>query len=156
MNYELIMLRGANRMKYEAVSASKEIMNIAVTSYSTLNYKDGTLGQAEEICRRAAERDHCLLFYNALMQGLRSVPKGNRALLVAIYLKNADKRGICAKYGVSLSTLYRKLSLSRAMLRSALNALGYNEKWFRDNFGSVDWIAEASNPHSAVEVSAYC
>lgn len=140
MNHELIMLRGANRMKYCTVSVSQEIMSIALTSYSTLNYKGGTLGQVEAISKRAETRDRCLLFYNALMRGLRSIPKGNRALLVAIYLKNADKRGLCAKYNVSVSTLYRKLTASRTMLRSALDALGYDEQWFNDNFGCFDWI----------------
>ena len=85
MNHELIMLRGANRMKYCAVSVSQEIMNIALTS----------------------------------------------------------------KYNASVSTLYRKLTASRIMLRSALDALGYGEQWFDDNFGCFEWI-------SAMRKTAYC
>ena len=142
MNHELIMLRGANRMKYYAKSVSQEIMRIAVSSYSTMNYKNGTMGQVEAICQRAKVRDNCLLFYNALIDGLRRIPKGNRALLVAVYLKNADKSAICAKYKVSSSTLYRKLFVSRSLLRAELDALGYDEQWFRENFGYIDWIAE--------------
>ena len=142
MNHELIMLRGANRMKYYAQSVSQEIMRIAVTSYSTLNYKDGTMGQVKEICSRAKIRDDCLLFYNALVSALRRIPKGNRALLVAVYLKNADKKSICAKYKVSASTLYRKLYVSRSLLRAELDALGYDEKWFTDAYSYIDWIDE--------------
>lgn len=143
MNYELIMLRSANRMKYCDKRISDEIRQIALTSYSVLNYRDGTMGQISLIADRAELRDKCRLFWQSLVEGLSAMPKQQRALLVTVYIKNVDISTLCVKYGISTSTLYRRLFRARSILRSSLTRQGYDEHWFADNFVDLDLATES-------------
>lgn len=138
MNYELIMLRSANRIKYCDKSLSLEIKQIALTSYAVLNYKDGTMGQIRLMSERAQLRDKCRLFWQSLVEALKIMPKPYCALLVTVYFKKSDIPSLCARFKKSKSTLYRKLWEARNHLKNALTSLGYDEKWFKDNFSDMD------------------
>lgn len=142
MKYELIMLRYANKIKYCDKCISCEIRQIALTSYSVLNFRDGTMGQMSLISELAGLRDKCRLFWQSLVEGLKAIDKPYRALLVAVYLKNADISVMCAKYRTSKSTFYRRLWRARALLRQALARQGYDEQWFDCNFGDLDIVSE--------------
>ena len=142
MNHELVMLRGALRMKQSAKELSKTIKTLALKSYSVANWRDGTMGQVEAICHYTERRDNCLRFYNGVAHALQLTPKGYRALISEVYIHNTDKLTICQKYGISLSTLYRYLSKARKMFRSKLEHLGMDEKWLVNNYQSVRWVGE--------------
>jgi hypothetical protein len=142
MNHELVMLRGALRMKQSAKEFNKTIKTLALKSYSTINWRDGTMGQVEAICHYTEKRDKCLTFYNGVASALKLTPKGYRALICEVYLHNTDKTSICQKYGVSLSTLYRYLSKARKAFRSRLEGLGMSESWLHDNYQGMTWVAE--------------
>lgn len=142
MNHELVMLRGALRMKQSAKDLNKTIRTLALKSYSTLNFRDGTMGQVEAICNYTEKRNSYLNFYNGVAKALKRTPKGYRALICEVYLRNTDKQSICQKYKVSLSTLYRYLSKARKKFRDSLNDLGYSENWLATNYKCVPWVAE--------------
>ena len=142
MNHELVMLRGALRMKQSAKDLNKTIRTLALKYYSTLNFRDGTMGQVEAICNYTEKRNSYLNFYNGVAKALKRTPKGYRALICEVYLRKTDKQSICQKYKVSLSTLYRYLSKARKKFRDSLNDLGYSESWLTTNYQSVPWVAE--------------
>lgn len=142
MNHELVMLRGALRMKQSASELNKTIHTLALKSYSTANWRDGTMGQVEAICHYTEKRNKCMDFYNGVADALKLMSKGYRALICEVYLHNTDKQSICQKYKVSLSTLYRYLSKARNSFRSKLEQLGMDEKWLTTNYQGTTWIAE--------------
>lgn len=139
MNYELIMLKNALRMKRCAEKYREELHHIAMKSYDTLNWRDGTMGQIEAMSRSQQRLEECMLFYEIVKSALLVLPKGYRALLVAVYLKNIDKKVIAERYYVSLSTVYRKLCRARSCLRNALQAIGCDEQWFLDRYGDYEF-----------------
>ena len=142
MNHELVMLRGALRMKQSAKEFDKTIKTLALKSYSTLNWRDGTMGQVEAICNYTEKRNKCLNFYNGVANALKLTPKGYRALICEVYLYNTDKQTICQKYNISLSTLYRHLSKARTSFRNKLVHLGMSENWLQTNYQCMPWVAE--------------
>ena len=140
MNYELIMLKNALRMKKNANILSKQLTLVAMKSYDTINWRNGTMGQVEAITNISKEMDDCLTFYNAVEKALLMIPKGYAALLVRVYFKNADKMSLAKKYGVSRSTVYRKLYTARDLFLRALVSLGFTEEWFGASYGSYDFF----------------
>ncbi|MCH5151354.1 MAG: sigma-70 family RNA polymerase sigma factor [Clostridiales bacterium] len=139
MKYELVMLRNAIRMKNSAKILTEEMKLIALKSYSTVNWRDGTMGQIEAIGKISQQIEDCNIFYNSVKKALLIVPKGYRALLVAVYFKNVDRQELASKYKVSLSTVYRKLLYARESFLSALRSIGCSEEWFLTNYGELDF-----------------
>lgn len=139
MRYELIMLRNALRMKRTANILTKEMKLIALRSYSTINWRDGTMGQIRAMNHTSQQIGDCLEFYNSVEKALLIVPSGYRALLVSVYLKNVDKQQISTKYHVSVSTVYRKLLRARESFLRALNSIGCSEQWFTERYGDYNW-----------------
>ena len=139
MNYELIMLRNALRMKKCAEKFREELEHIAMTSYNTSNWRDGTMGQIAAMARAQERIEECQRFYEIVKSALLELPKGYRALLVAVYLKHTDKKALAERYRVSLSTVYRKLCRARTSLQRALEKLGCDEEWFLANYGDYEF-----------------
>ena len=140
MNYELLMLKNAIRMKKTANILTKELTLVAMRSYDTFNWRNGTMGQVEAISNISSQIDECLAFYNAVEKALLMLPKGYKALLVTVYFKNTDKEALAKKYGVSRSTVYRKLYSAREMFAQALGSLGCTKEWFTANYAHYDFI----------------
>ena len=137
MNYELIMLRNALRMKNCAENFRDELKHIALRSYDTFNWRDGTMGQIELMSSVSQKIEECLRFYEIVKSALLLIPKGYRALLIAVYLKEIDKKKLAKRYFVSLSTVYRKLKRARTSFSKALKSLGCSEEWFEANYGDM-------------------
>ena len=139
MNYELIMLRNALRMKKCAEKFREELKHIAMTSYNTTNWRDGTMGQIAAMAQTQERIEECQRFYEIVKSALLVLPKGYRALLVAVYLKRMDKKLLAKRYDVSLSTVYRKLFRARTSLKNALEGIGCDEEWFVTNYGDYEF-----------------
>ena len=139
MNYELIMLRNALRMKSCAEKFREEVRQIAMTSYNTFNWRDGTMGQIEAMSRASEKIEECLSFYEVVKSALLLLPKSYRALLVTVYLKRVDKKKIAKRYSVSLSTVYRKLCRARTSFLNALKSMGCDEEWFVTHYGDYEF-----------------
>ena len=127
-------------MKKTANILTKELTLVAMNSYDTFNWRNGTMGQVEAISNISAQIDECLSFYNAVEKALLMLPKGYRVLLATVYFKNIDKVELAKKYGVSRSTVYRKLYSAREMFVRSLSSLGCTEEWFLDNYSHYDFI----------------
>ncbi|MCH5160060.1 MAG: sigma-70 family RNA polymerase sigma factor [Clostridiales bacterium] len=139
MNYELIMLRNALRMKRCAEKFREEMEHIALTSYNTWNWRDGTMGQIEAMAEARDRIEKCMRFYEIVKNALLVLPKGYRALLVAVYLKKIDKKVLAKRFDISLSTVYRKLCRARNSLSNALKGMGCDEEWFLANYGDYEF-----------------
>ncbi len=140
MNYELIMLKNAVRMKHTAAKISDEITVLAMHSYDTSNWRNGTAGQMQAVAELLQQKEVLNDFYSSVYQALGLVPKPLRALLVAVYIKGKAQKQLAARYGVSAATVYRKLCLARESFRQALTILGCDEQWFQARYGGYDWI----------------
>ena len=139
MNYELIMLRNALRMKRCAEKFSEELHQIALKSYDTTNWRNGTMGQIDALARTQEKIEECLRFYEVVKSALLIIPAGYRALLVAVYIKKTDKNALAKRYHVSISTVYRKLCRARVSFLNALVSFGYDEQWFLSNYGDYEF-----------------
>ncbi len=135
MNYELTMLQNVGGMTAHVKSLAAEMKKIALRSYDTLNWKNGTAGQVALLSEMSAQADACKNYIRHVKEALAQTPKGYRALLVAVYIQRRNKKAIADRYGVSLSTVYRKLFWARQRFRRALERAGCTEKWFCDNYG---------------------
>lgn len=142
MNHELIMLRECKRMKQLSQVLTKEAKYKAIKSHLSQNVRNGTIGQIEEICRVIQLRDECLLFWRAAADGLNAMDCGDRLLLARYYLQRMDVQAVADKYGASVSTVYRRLHNARRQFKECLVKFGYNETWFKNTFGHIDFIAE--------------
>ena len=140
MNYELVLLRNALRMKRNAKILTKEMQLIALRSYNTLNWRDGTMGQLRAIEDYSQQIDRLTNVYNLVERALLIVPAGYRALLVAVYFRNKDKNEIAKRYRVSRSTVYRRLYRARELFCQALQSIGCDKEWFVSNLSDLDWI----------------
>ena len=78
----------------------------------------------EELCRNVGN-------------ALSLVPRKQRALLVAVYARGADKSELAAKFNVSLSTVYRKLIVARKIFLNKLRAVGLTESVFVADYGDA-------------------
>lgn len=139
MNYELIMLRNALRMKRCAEKFREELQHIAMTSYNTSNWRDGTMGQIEAMARSQERIEECQRFYEVVKSALLVLPRTYRALLITVYIKRTDKSALASRYHVSLSTVYRKLCRARASFLAALQSIGCDEEWFVSNYGEYEF-----------------
>ena len=145
MNYELVMLKNALRMKQNAKILKKEMQLVALRSYDTFNWRDGTIGQVQAISEYSRQIDRLTTFYNSIEKALLVVPSGYRALLVAVYFRHKDKMELAKRYRVSRATVYRRLSTARALFREALISIGCDEQWFTTNYADFDWIDKLPN-----------
>ena len=145
MNYELIMLRNALRMKRCAERFREEMEHIALTSYNTLTWRNGTMGQIGAMASAQDKIDECLRFYEIVKNALLILPKGYRALLVSVYVRKKDKNDLAKRFGVSLSTVYRKLFRARTALGNALKSMGCDEEWFIANYGDYEFEERLPN-----------
>ena len=139
MNYELIMLRNALRMKRCAERFREEMEHIALTSYNTSTWRNGTMGQINAMASAQDKINECQRFYEIVKNALLILPKGYRALLVAVYIRKRDKSDLAKRFGVSLSTVYRKLFRARTSLCNALKSMGYDEEWFLANYSDYEF-----------------
>ncbi len=134
MNYELKMLKGALLMKNHAMQLKEEIKNVALSSYDTYGWKEGTIGQIKQIQHLCEQSEITLQYVEKVFGALRRLPVKRRALLVAVYMCGADKRKLADKLNVSRSTLFRMLTNARAMYCDALHSMGATEKWYAEHF----------------------
>ena len=139
MNYELIMLRNALRMKRCAERFREEMEHIALTSYNTSMWRNGTMGQINAMASAQDKINECQRFYEIVKNALLILPKGYRALLVAVYIRKRDKSDLAKRFGVSLSTVYRKLFRARTSLCNALKSMGCDEEWFLANYSDYEF-----------------
>ncbi len=142
MNHELVMLRGALRMKKSATRLTKVVNRMALKSFSTEKYRNGTMGQIQDICHYTEMRDKHLNFYSSVKQALSTTPKGYRALICEVYLKRTNKQNLCQRYKVSLSTLYRKLALARKSFKRQLDSIGCDQQWLIEQYGDICWVRD--------------
>ena len=141
MNHELIMLRELKRMHEMSQSLAKEARYRAIRSHSSLNVKNGTMGQIEEICRLIQLRDDCLRFCIAANDAFNAIDNDKRWLLQQYYIKSVSVDVIADSLKATPVSVYNKLYMARMQFKNALNKYGYTEQWFRENFTHFDFIA---------------
>ncbi len=145
MNYELVMLRGVAYCKKEAKRLAEQAMKLALNSCEGESYSAVTLCQATKIAQITLEKERFESCVSLVVQALKKMSRGYRTLLVEVYLKNTPKEYFVDKYGVSLSSVYRKLAKARRLFKEKLLALGCDEMWFTNNFGGNDWLSAMLN-----------
>lgn len=121
-------------------SLTKEAKYRAIKSHSFVNVKNGTKGQIEEICQLIQLRDECLLFCVAVQDAMNVVDSESVKLLKQFYVNRVDVGVIAERLKASVNSVYGKLYQARLLFRSALNKLGYDEQWLRDNYSHLDFI----------------
>lgn len=140
MNHELVMLRGIEYCKNSVKKLNEQCLRTALGTFSAESYREGTMGQARDLAEICIKRDKFCRLLELVKTALKNMPKGYRALIISVYIKKTPKEALCAKYGVSLSTVYRKLNLARECFKSKLLLLGCDEQWFADTYGNTEWV----------------
>lgn len=140
MNHELVMLRGLGHCRKKMLRLQEECLNCALKSFSTEFTRDGTIGQVRAVAQLVVQKENLEKYIDLVKSALADMPRGYRALIVAVYVKKISKEELCRKYKISVSTVYRKLAKARTCFRSKLEALGCTESWFAATYGENDWI----------------
>lgn len=134
MNHEIAMLQSLSVCNKYLKKLNERCMNAALNSFSADGYPDGTMGQMSALVKLTAERDSFVAAMHTIRNLLSRVPKEYRALLVTVYVKNVPRQEVADTYGVSLSTVYRKLTRARKYFREEMEKFGCDASWFVDNF----------------------
>ncbi|MCM1289962.1 MAG: helix-turn-helix domain-containing protein [Corallococcus sp.] len=130
MKNELTVLKSVRYAKAIAKKLDEECKTLALSSFCTLNFQNGTLGQVRKVADLVCKRDVTERYFQAVVDALGKMPGGYRALLFSVYVKNVSKTELCRKYAVSVSTLYRKLAYARQLFAQNLQSTGAREAWF--------------------------
>ena len=139
VTYESIMLKNAIRIKKSANVLSLELQKAAMQSYDATRCKDGTMGQISELLDISRRIDRLEELYGYIRQALYAVPSGHRTLLTKVYLRKQTPKEVADKFGVSVSTVYRQLSVARNRFRRNLEHIGCDKQWFDSNCSDIDW-----------------
>lgn len=129
-------------MKQTAKDYLKSAEKKALASFSG---RGTTLEQVTEVAELAKRVDSCFAFCSLTLTALKSLKKGYRALIYEIYIKNADKKSLAERYGVSLSKLYRLLNKAKAQFCFELKKLDCSEDWFWKTYGGLEWVSRMGN-----------
>ncbi len=160
MNHEIAMLQSLSVCNKYLKKLNKRCMNAALNSFSAEGYPNGTLGQISALAKLTAERDAFLSVMQTVCNALSGMPKGYRALLVAIYVKKVPRQVVADKYGVSLSTVYRKLTRARKYFRTEMEKAGFDAAWFVQNFKNyecaLNMFRQQSHALNFVSSDGYC
>lgn len=130
MKNELTALKSIRHCKAIAKKLDGECKKLALSSFCAYNFQNDTLGQMREIAQLVCKRDVTERYFQTVVDALTEMPRGYRALLFSVYVKNLSKADICAKFGVSVATLYRKLACARKLFAQNLQIAGADETWF--------------------------
>ncbi len=137
MNYELTLLRNYSMIKRSASVLRGSARLIALRSYDSARWRDGTMGQIAAIREMTSVAERLEELCRNVGNALSLVPRKQRALLVAVYARGADKSELAAKFNVSLSTVYRKLIVARKIFLNKLRAVGLTESVFVADYGDA-------------------
>lgn len=140
MKRELIMLRKVKQVYKLMQSLTKQAKSLAVNSYYSYGVKNGTVGQVEEICRLIELRDDCLLFCSAVSEALNAIDEDSRNLLKQYYIDLVKAETLAARLDTTPLCVYNRLSVARLRFGRALDKLGCNDEWLRDNFSHIDFL----------------
>lgn len=126
---------------------AKDMTLIAMRSYDTTGWRNGTLGQVQSLAELSRRMDKFNGLYNAVRDALRVLPASYRALLVEVYIKNVPITALAQRYKVSKRTVYRKLAYARELFRNALLSAGCDEQWFESNCEGLDTLLRGEDTH---------
>lgn len=140
MNFDVVMLRAIIPCEKEINRLNKESKALALGSFNAIGWECGAMRQIENISNVIAERD---ALYNLLLvvkKGLGKIPRLYYKLIHAVYIKGIPKGKICSQFHISQATLYRRLEDAQKSFQTALIKLGFDDKWFRENYDHIEWI----------------
>ncbi len=157
MKNELTVLKSIRYCKTISKKLGKECKKLALSSFCAINTQNGTLGQMREIAQLVCKRDLTERYFQTVVDALADMPHGYRALLFSVYIKNFSKTELCAKYDVSVATLYRKLACARKCFAENLHKAGADESWFVKIFDALDKFCLTLKKHCFDDAyDAYC
>ncbi len=140
MNYELTMLKNVVRAQKSAQSIAHRIRLLAMRSYDTAGFRNGTLGQVQKLQKMCCRAELFNGFCRFVKKALNRLPAGVRALLVEVYVKNRSRSDVAKRCGVNVGKVYRKLFAARKLFRDALEKEGCTERFFNESYGCFDWL----------------
>lgn len=126
MNTELKILRQVNICRRNLRSLKKNILRESLESISTENFPGGTYGLILHMLEQVEEKRRLERFLSEFRELFSQIPKGYRALLFNVYLKNIPCEAIARKFGVSVRTVYRKLCRARQAFGNRIKKLSEN------------------------------
>ena len=129
---ELTVLKSIRHCKAIAKRLDEECKSMALASFCAVHFQNGTMGQMETIARCVCKRNLTEQYFQTVVDALNNMPRGLRALLLSVYVKNVSKSELCEKYKVSIASIYRKLALARKQFALNLCAQGAEEEWFAE------------------------
>ena len=148
MKNELAVLNSIKHARTIAKKLDGECKNLALSSFCAANFPGGTLAQVQAVADLVHKREVTLRYYKAVLAAITDMPRGYRALMMAVYVRKTSKSELCHKYGVSLATLYRKLERARKLFAEGLAAQGAGEDWFCTVYNAITTFAATLRKHS--------
>ncbi len=139
MTYEAEILIGASKMEALVRLCQEAYKNIAVHSYFTDFWRDGTMGQLETMENYQQMQNRFQKLIDVVQNSLSQMPKAYKNLLIQIYLLHAKKRNICKKYKITQQNLYGKIRKANMMFYDGLKKQGADYNWFKTTYSDIDF-----------------
>ena len=140
-----LLLESTPRLCAEISHITKSVNKIALTSYNTTSWKDGTIGQIEEITQLMQRRDRLEDLVSRISTALSGVDKPLRQLLSQVYIVRRKPKELAQKYNVSPTTVYNKLSAGKKIFCANLKSTGVTCGWVKENFDDLPWLCKLAD-----------
>lgn len=137
-----LLLESTPRLCAEIAQLTDSVNKIALTSYNTTSWKDGTIGQIEEMTQRMQLRNDLAELRNYISTALSKVDKPLRQLLTQVYIIRRKPKAIASKYHVTPANVYNKLSAGKKIFCANLKSAGCTLSWIKETFSDVAWLCK--------------
>lgn len=135
IDFDVAVIKLPNALAKCARAYRQVAARFALAAFSaTEGESSSQFGQIGELL---AKSEACSLFCHRLKQALSSMREGEAKLVRRIFVQGMSVADIAAEYGVSLSTVYRKIALARKHFNKALDDVGLTKQWVLDEFGDI-------------------
>lgn len=126
---------------------------LALTAFLAGDGHGETAVQFEQIGEYLCKSDLCGQFISRVAAAINVLPVKHAALIKSVYVRRTSPSAIAEKYGVSTSTVYRKLRVARKNFVNALTANGVTKQWLVDNFGEIPLVTKVKEVNGVKTVT---
>ena len=126
---------------------------LALTAFLAGDGHGETAVQFEQIGEYLCKSDLCGQFISRVAAAINVLPVKHASLIKSVYVRRTSPSAIAEKYGVSTSTVYRKLRVARKNFVNALTANGVTKQWLVDNFGEIPLVTKVKEVNGVKTVT---
>ncbi|MBO5772497.1 MAG: sigma-70 family RNA polymerase sigma factor [Clostridia bacterium] len=136
MDYATILLNNYSSIRPVIRQLNHIVHRQAVRSHNNgLDCWSDTQKRAEKIVYYVNKKKSLINLHNVTTKAINSLAREDRTLIYYRYIVRATRDQIAKRFSFSQRTVYRRLQSAKESFEKALRIRGYDEKWFKENYG---------------------